>query len=765
MPHRHPYAQNHQSALSDYPLMNDLSLCLLPLCLLSMTQIGTMAQIATMAQVGQVAIVQTWKTTTWIKTNATWAKAYPLYPTAYLPASCQLFGYRLKPYPPKHACYDQDWYRQNFFGEPLSIKPPLKSQILQQLLGSTMNRTKATNNNQQPAQPAQQKKRQPPKRKMLIVLMMLTFGFITPTAQANLLDTVINRIGPIYRQLVGTVQDNPAQSSSDSLSSEPSNQSDTTAIPPTAVPIVLRHDIITADSPPIAHNNPDLATLLQAEFALDRNQPYHALDLYKSQAFKDNATAVFERALTLSMQLESPNQSLQFAKAWQDSHSDHIPVWFYVTHLALKAENYPLAAQNIRLILQYDPKADLSQIFTGILPKASTAQRQLLHELQSIDGDNNPSLSVLKAGLLMQLNEPTAAILYLNNALKDDGDNLAYLTLKADILKQMGDKNALLKFLANAIKNSHGKTQTQIQLYTVRYLIDLGELTPAWRVLQAIDPKDDELTLLASLVALDLQHYADAETLLHDLSHYPNRTGEAYYYLGISFERRHNYEQALHYFAQVDDVQFVLDATKKQVGYELLFDRPKNAINALINLRKRYDIFASDSYLLQADILARTGNRDDAKTLLDNAYTLYPDEPNLLYAKVKLMDDTSDYDEKLADVDTLLTLDPDNDNYRLLKAKLQLERSPDDQDSWQLLSELSQSSDSNTALQALLALAHHAQKQGDYQAVLNYLQTPYELTPSLATGTALLKAYQGLGDNGNVKRLLNELTARFGKTP
>ena len=755
MPHRHPSIQNNPSTPSDCPVISDVSLFIF----LSMVKISMV----------KISPIQIWiKPTTWTKTHAiAWAKAYP----RCLPTSCQtlyqhsLKQHLLRQYRFKQHYDYQDWYRQNFFGEPLSIKPPLKSQILQQLLGSTMNRTKATNNNQQPAQPAQQKKRQPPKRKMLIVLMMLTFGFITPTAHANLLDTVINRIGPIYRQLVGTVQDNPAQSSSDSLTSEPSNQSDTTAIPPTAMPIVLRHDIITADSPPIAHNSPDLATLLQAEFALDRNQPYHALDLYKSQAFKDNATAVFERALTLSMQLESPNQSLQFAKAWQDSHSDHIPVWFYVTHLALKAENYPLAAQNIRLILQYDPKADLSQIFTGILPKASTAQRQLLHELQSIDGDNNPSLSVLKAGLLMQLNEPTAAILYLNNALKDDGDNLAYLTLKADILKQMGDKNALLKFLANAIKNSHGKTQTQIQLYTVRYLIDLGELTPAWQVLQAIHPKDDELTLLASLVALDLQHYADAETLLHDLSHYPNRTGEAYYYLGISFERRHDYEQALHYFAQVDDMQFILDATKKQVGYELLFDRPQNAINALVNLRKRYDIFASDSYLLQADILARTGNRDDAKTLLDNAYTLYPDEPNLLYAKVKLMDDAHDYAEKLADIDTLLTLDPDNDNYRLIKAKLQLEHAPNDQDSWQLLSELSQSSDSDTALQALLALAHHAQKQGDYQAVLNYLQTPYELTPSLATGTALLKAYQGLGDNGNVKRLLSELTARFGKTP
>ncbi len=521
---------------------------------------------------------------------------------------------------------------------------------------------------------------------------------------------------------------------------------------------------------PIA-TNPDLFVLLQAEFAADRGDLPTALDLYKSQAFKDNATSVFERALSLSMQIEPAQNSLAFAKAWQDSHNDHVPVWFYVTHLALKAEDYALAVDNIRLILSYDPKADLSQIFAGILPTHPDAQKTLLHELKDVNSDNNASVSVLKAGLLFQLGEYDAAVLYLNNAIKDSPNNLAYLTLKADIYQQANDEAKLLDFLQKSVTTTTGDTQKQLYLYHARYLIDHGRLDDAWTVLsyanQAIK-NDVELSLLASLVALDMSRYDDANRLLITLSDNPIIASEANYYLGISHERMDDYDKALAYFAKVDDLQFVLPATQKRIVYQLQRGNVDEAILAAIELREKHESYTSDSYLMQADILVKQGNKADAAQLLFEAYKSQQDDLSLLYASTELLDDEADYQQKLDNLYTLLEFESTNPIYQIELARLTLQKNPNDKASLDTAKRISQvgfndpSYDKNAQATALLVLANHALAQKDYKGVIALLQAPYDIAPDLKIGTVLLRAYQGLGDMQTVNALLRDLTEHFG---
>ena len=49
----------------------------------------------------------------------------------------------------------------------------------------------------------------------------------------------------------------------------------------------------------------------------------------------------------------------------------------------------------------------------------------------------------------------------------------------------------------------------------------------------------------------------------------------------------------------------------------------------------------------------------------------------------------------------------------------------------------------------------------NYKQVIDYLQTPYDVLPTLRSGTLLLRAYQGLGNNEKVEALLADLQQRF----
>ena len=513
---------------------------------------------------------------------------------------------------------------------------------------------------------------------------------------------------------------------------------------------------------------PSLYALLDAEFAADRDNNKRALTIYKQQSFKQDATAVFERALSLSLRNESVEDSLRFAKTWQDQNPDHVPAWFYVAHLALRAHDYELAGATLNRILSYDPRADLSEILIGIYPNTDEDKRELLAALQPIDSEQNASLSVLKAGLLYQFDEPEVAIVHIDRALARQPDYVPFITLKADILRKTKPSAAVLDYINQArLRNPDSKS---LYLYEIRYLLDLRQSEQAWQLLLDAHGRfadDDEITLLAALVSLDVEEYASADQLLNILAKNPAYLDQAYYYLGISAERQQRFEQAKYYLNGVMQEDLVLEARRKVVSFELLNDDVDAAIATLEKLRKDFSIFAPDSFVMQADILWQQNEPEEALRLLTRASRKYPNNEMLLFARAQLLDDKDNYIVKRTLLNHLQTLDPTNLAYQLSYAQLLLANERSSKQGLALATAIIQIRyddpryDNELHLQALNVLAANALANEDYQQVIDYLQTPYDVFPTLRSGTLLLRAYQGLGDNEKVEALLAELQERF----
>ena len=515
-------------------------------------------------------------------------------------------------------------------------------------------------------------------------------------------------------------------------------------------------------------NEPSLYALLDAEFAADRDDTERAVTIYKQQSFKQDATAVFERALSLSLRHENVEDSLQFAKKWQDQNPDHVPAWFYVAHLALRAHDYELAGETLNRILSYDPRADLSEILIGIYPNSDEDKRELLAALQPIDSEQNASLSVLKAGLLYQFNEPEIAIVHINRALERQPDYVPFITLKADILRKTEPAEVVINYVSQArLRNPDSKS---LYLYEIRYLLDLQQSEQAWQRLLDTHERfadDAEITLLAALVSLDIEKYDKADQLLNMLAKNPAYLDQAYYYLGISAERQQRFEQAKYYLNGVMQEDLVLEARRKVVAFDLLNDNVDAAIATLEKLRKDFAIFAPDSFVLQADILWQQNESAEALRLLTRAARKYPDNEMLLFARAQLLDDKDDYVVKRTLLNHLQALDPTNPAYQLSYAQLLLTNERGSEQGLALATAIIQIRyddpryDNELHLQALNVLASNALANESYQQVIDYLQTPYDVLPTLRSGTLLLRAYQGLGDNDKVEALLADLQQRF----
>ena len=582
-----------------------------------------------------------------------------------------------------------------------------------------------------------------------LALMLATGLCLSTYTQAKVLDPLLKLWQPYQTTLA-------------SVAPEPVSDNDRTTERPQS------HDESDFKNTDNINDEPSLYALLEAEFAADRSDIERGLSLYKQQAFKRDATAVFERALSLSLAYEAVDESLVFAKSWQDQNPDHVPAWFYVAHLALKAHDYALAGETLNRILRYDPRADLSEILIGIYPSIDEDRRELLAALQPIDSAQNASISVLKAGLLYQFDEPRAALIHIERALASQPDYVPYITLKADILRKIEPAQTVVNYVSQArLRNPDSKS---LYLYEIRYLLDLKQSVSAWELLLAAHERfteDPEITLLAALVSLDIQEYSSADQLLNTLAKSPTYLDQAYYYLGISAERQQRFEQAKSYLKSVIQEDLVLAARKKVVELELLADNSEAAIATLRNLREDFEVFAPDTFVLQADILWQQGKADEALELLSRASRKHPNSEAILFARVQLLDDRNDYVVKRTLLNHLQNLNPDNLSYQLSYAQLLL---ANDRNSTQGL-ELAQTIiqiryddpryDNELHLQALNVLASNALANDNFTQVIDYLQTPYEVLPTLRSGVLLLRAYQGLENNEKVAELLADLQQRF----
>lgn len=531
-----------------------------------------------------------------------------------------------------------------------------------------------------------------------------------------------------------------------------SNDKDKPQNPDNAVPVVPTPD--TTKTANIPDNSPSLYHILQAEFAADRGDIATALRLYKREAFNDNAAAVFERGLDMSIAHEPVSLSLKFAQEWQQQHPEHVPALFYVTHLALKAHDYQTAGQKLGQILAFDPDADLSQILLGIYPTEPQDQAELLTTLQKINTRDNPSLLVMKAGLLLQFNQPEQALLEINKALKKNPQSPAFMVLKADILQKLGSSDDVIKYITQARKTL--PDNKSLFLYHARYLLNAGKSGEAWQLLSS-NPEfltDDEIKLLAALVGVDSQRYTDADMLLKDLIKNPTYKDQAYYYLAISNERQRKLPQAIEYYGKVMQTDLVLNARKKQLALLLDAKRYDDAIASMVRLRKNFDDFIVPSYLMQANILQKINQTQKAFAVLDEAQKKLPDNTDIMFAKALLLPD-EDYLSKRALLQNIMHLAPDNAEYRLEYAQLLVNQKTEAATVTQLMTPLINAKE--VGLKARQILAQQALHQKDYPKIIALLSDNFDIEPDVISGLLLRQAYLELHDTPNVAHISNIL--------
>ena len=235
--------------------------------------------------------------------------------------------------------------------------------------------------------------------------------------------------------------------------------------------------------------------------------------------------------------------------------------------------------------------------------------------------------------------------------------------MKANLLMALGDDDATLKWYEKSSKKH--KYNLEVRLAEVRYLIKTNQAESALEKLEKIIktwPDAEEALFIAGLTAIDLKKSDLAEQYLVELRYSVRYQNEAYYYLAVNAERKQHLETAKAYYRLVDGNLYTVSRRNLISIYEKQ-DKLNDVLRFLTQERVNYPQHASFLYQAQAEILKRMDNKKAALRLLTEAVKNLPDDPEILYSQVLLLDPFTQSEQLDRSLHQLLILEPNSPTY------------------------------------------------------------------------------------------------------
>ncbi|MDY6449840.1 tetratricopeptide repeat protein [Acinetobacter faecalis] len=500
-----------------------------------------------------------------------------------------------------------------------------------------------------------------------------------------------------------------------------------------------------------------------AEFAIAYHDIPTALHNYTVLAIKGNSTSVKQRALNIAIEQEDLSAALEIATHWVLQEPKDVPALFYLSHIALKSHEYELAAETLDKILKIDPNAELEEILASISPEQASDREDLIRALKTSNEKDNPSILVLIAGLKAQNGQLEDALDTINLALKKRPKAISYILMKANLLNALGDQQATLAWYEKASKKY--KNNYDIQIAGAKFLVKQNRNIDALNRLENIIkkwPKQEEALFIAGLTSIDLKEYEKAEKYLVELRSSNQYQNEAYYYLAVNAERKEHYETAKAYYRLVDGSLYSI-SRRSMISIFAKQNQLSDALRFLTQERVNYPHQASFLYQAQAEILMMMNNKKAALRLLDEAIKNIPDDPELIYAEVLLLDAHVDKEKLDKLLQNLLEIEPNNPAYLNAYAYTLALQNRNLKEARQIAEHAADLAPEQASI--LDTLGYITYLQNDFSAAAKALKKAYELSTSVKIGVRYAMSLYMQGKMQQFEMVLQELQTNHRNDP
>ncbi|MDD2769861.1 MAG: tetratricopeptide repeat protein [Methylococcus sp.] len=404
--------------------------------------------------------------------------------------------------------------------------------------------------------------------------------------------------------------------------------------------------------------------VLAGELAGQRGQYDVALENYLQAARLSHDAHLAERATQIALFMKKSPEAINGVSLWLEREPRNATARRMAALLYLKEGRRDEAVAQLKVLLAL-PDADMEntlielvRVLGSEVPKADAAEvmTALLRAFPRM-----AELHFAAALLAANQGEFQQALSQTEEALKLHPDWSRARVLQAQVMAQMGDSAAAGEMIRKALKRE--PDNARLRLIYSQFLVKSGDIEGARRELAHIvakDPGNQDARFGLGLALMDLGQLDVARREFAGLANSEKWRVQAYFYLGLIEARKGKLNEAVGWFDRVTTGPIEFDARVNGITALISLGRLTEARTRLADVRKRFPNESVRLYLLEAELLTKNKDYEEAFALLTEALDDMPGQTDLLYARALVAENLGRFEAVEGDLRQVLEKNPDD---------------------------------------------------------------------------------------------------------
>lgn len=403
--------------------------------------------------------------------------------------------------------------------------------------------------------------------------------------------------------------------------------------------------------------------LLVAEMAGQRQLYDLALGNYLLEAHRTQDPGVTARAASIAQYIGADQAALDAATLWVKLDSSDPAAQLSLSQELIKASRFSESILHLQQALDLQPDINLNFIAQEGAHMTEGARELWLESLIPLTATytKHEGLLFSVATLHQQQANNQAALDTINSLLKLNDRFYPAWTMKARLQAALGDNNSALSTIDNAL--THFDNDKSLILLKARLHIKKKEIhlaRDAFLMLSKEHHHDAQVLLPLALTQLELGEHKEAKTTLQKLLNLHQLNDEAHYYLGRIEQHDGNDEAALQHYLAMKSGREYLAAQNSVVKIHLKQGRIEQAVEHIRQQRVSDPQNQQAYFLMEVEILNRTGQFEESIKVLNSALTAYADDTDLRYSRAMVSEKLGNLDQLEKDLGYIIDRDPEN---------------------------------------------------------------------------------------------------------
>lgn len=401
-----------------------------------------------------------------------------------------------------------------------------------------------------------------------------------------------------------------------------------------------------------------------SELGAQRGQLESAGENYFDLAMETRDLTIIRRAIQFASANGDLNAVLQLGLMWAEVSPEDPQPHLLLSMQFLESGAFEQAISHMARVIDLGGDIDFAALSgrTGGLSKEDRGE--LINKLQQLTREftENPSIHMALVQLLAQNQQFEEALAALD-ALQDAMERTPNMVLlEAQILENMERSDQALRTMRDGVQEfENNKT---LRLSYARLLIQNEEYAASQAQFQILidqDPQDWDTLYSIALLDTEQQNYSSAISAFERLISVDHRVDESQFSLAAIYEEQGDLNQAIEHYRQIRIGTNNFLAAQQQAS-RLSIQQGNLAeahswLESLSRGQPRLEIlFATieSSLLIQADYLQQ------AEELLNRSLNKFPNETDLLFARVLYYDSISNREGSEADLRQIILMLPED---------------------------------------------------------------------------------------------------------